>query len=264
MRKSVKILFLILIANLSACEVGNSPLSDSDHSGLLYQVKFGSELYLEYTYNESNQITEEKSKLHYTRHNYQNGKLLSSDYYIDPGMYSSSSYAAEAAMNRKEWVNPTNTKKNNTKTYSHDKDGRIIKSENNLDICEYSYDDNNRISRQTFFHDNERDGYIDYLYDDNDNLVKRLHYWISASGVPELQTTTDYEFDNKHNPYKAFGSLMLPGYYSNTNNITKETYTIHFEVDPFIKKVQITKNTYTYNIQGYPIVKNDSEIYTYY
>ena len=264
MQKSVKILFIILIASLSACEKENSGFINSDHSGLLYQVKFDSELYLEYTYNESNQITEEKSKLHYTRHNYQNGKLLSSDYYIDPGMYSSSSYAVEAAMNRKEWVNPTNTQKNSTKTYSHDKNGRIIKSENNLEICEYSFDDNNRISRQTFYHDNARAGYIDYEYDDNDNLLKRLHYWISASGVPELQTTTLYEFDNKPNPYKYFSSLMIPGRYTNTNNIVKETYQIHFEVDKSINKVQITNNTYTYNLQGYPIVKNDSEIYMYY
>lgn len=255
---------MILIVILSACEKEDSGLIYSNNSGLLYQVNFDSELYYEYTYNDSNQIVEEKSKLHYTMHNYQNGKLISSDYYIDPGMYSSSSYIVESAMNRKEWVYPTNTEKNSTKTYSHDNQGKIIKSENHLRICEYSYDNRNRINRQTFYRDNERTGYIDYIYDDNDNLIKRLHYWILASGDSELQTTTEYEFDNKNNPYKAFNSLMIPGRYTNKNNIIKEKYTIHFDVDQSVDNVQITENTYRYNSQGYPISKNDSETYLYY
>lgn len=264
MRKRIKIICLILIVFLSACDKEDSGLNHSNNSGLIYQVKFDSELYFEYTYNESNQIVEEKSKLHYSKHNYQNGKLISSDYYIDPGMYSSSGAIADSAWNRKEWVNPTNTEKNSTKTYSYDNEGKIIKSENYLGICEYRYDDKNRINRQTFYFDNERTGYIDFIYDDNDNLIKRFHYWILASGEPELQTTTVNEFDNKFNPYKAFNSLMIPGLYTNTNNIIKEAYTIHFEVDQFIDNVQITENSYKYSSQGFPISKNDSEIYIYY
>jgi hypothetical protein len=262
MIKSIKIFCLILIGFLSACEKEDSGLSNN--TGLLYQVKFDNKLYYEYTYNDSNQIVEEKSKLHYTKHNYQNGKLISSDYYIDPGMYSSLSYVVDSAMNRKEWVNPTNTEKNSTKTYSYNDIGEIIKSENYLGICEYSYDDKKRINKQTFYRDNERTGYIDYTYDDNGNLTKELHYWILASGDSELQTTTEYKFDNKHNPYRAFNTIMIPGRYTNTNNIIKETYTIQFEVDQSIDKVQITENTYRYNSQGYPIRKNDSETYIYY
>jgi YD repeat-containing protein len=264
MRQWIKIIYLISIVILSACDKEDSGFVYTNNSGLLYQVKFDSELYYEYTYNESNQIVEEKSKLHYTKHNYQNGKLLLSDYYIDPGMYSSSSYIVDAAMNRKEWVNPTNTEKNSTKTYSYDNNGKLIKSENYLNICEYDYDERGRINRQTFYRENERTGYIDYFYDNNDNLIKRFHYWILASGEPELQTTTVYEFDNKLNPYKAFNSLMIPGQYTNANNIIKETYTIHFEVDHFIEKLQITENSYKYNTQGFPISKNDSEKYVYY
>jgi hypothetical protein len=255
---------LILIFILSACDKEDSGPIYSNNSGLLYQVKFDSKLYYEYTYNNANQIVEEKSKLHYTRHNYQNDKLISSDYYIDPGMYSSSGYIVDLAMNRKEWVNPANTEKNSTTQYSNDNEGRIIKSGNYLEICEYSYDDKNRINRQTFYRDNKGTGYIDFIYDDNDNLIKRLHYWILATGDSELQTTTEYEFDNKHNPYKAFNSLMLPGLYTNTNNVIKETYTVHFDVDQSGNDVQITENTYRYNSQGFPISKNDSETYLYY
>jgi len=173
MIKSIKIICLLLIGFLSACEKEDSGLLNN--TGLLYQVKFDNMLYYEYTYNDSNQIVEEKSKLHYTKHNYQNGKLISSDYYIDPGMYSSSWSVVDSAMNRKEWVNPTNTEKNSTKTYSYNNIGEIIKSENYLGICEYSYDDKNRINRQSFYRDNEQTGYIDYTYDDYGNLIKE-HY----------------------------------------------------------------------------------------
>lgn len=264
MIKSIKIICLILIFTLSACDKEESGLIYSNKSGLLYQVKFDSEIFYEFTYNDLNKIVEEKSKLHYTKHNYQNGNLISSDYYIDPGMYSSSSFIVDSAMNRKEWVNPTNTEKSSTKTYSYNNEGKIIKSYNYLGICEYSYDDKSRINHQTFYRDNECTGYINYIYDVNDNLIKRLHYWILATGDSELQTTTEYEFDNKNNPYKAFNSLMIPGRYTNTNNIIKETYTIHFDVDQSVEKVQITENTYRYNSQGYPISKNDSETYLYY
>ncbi|MFO7657090.1 MAG: hypothetical protein R6W78_08485 [Bacteroidales bacterium] len=264
MIKSIKIICLLLMVILSACDKEDSGLIYRNNSELLYQVKFDSELYYEYKYNDSNQIMEEKSKLHYTKHNYQNGKLISSDYYIDPGMYSSCKSIVDSAMNRKEWVNSTNTEKNSTKTYSYDNEGKIIKFENYLGICEYSYDDKNRINRQTFFRDNERTGYIDYNYDSNNNLTKRLHYWILANGESELQTTTVFEFDNKNNPYKSFNSLMIPGRYTNTNNIIKETYTIHFDVDQSVDNKQITENKYHYNSQGFPISKNESETYIYY
>jgi YD repeat-containing protein len=264
MKKSIMIIFLMQIIFLSACEKENYGLLNSNNLGLLYQVKFDSELYYEYAYNDSYQIVEEKSKYYYTKHNYQNGKLISSDYYVDSGMFSSSNLILDSVMNRKEWVNPVNTEKNSSRTYFHDNKGDIIKSENYQGISEYSYDDRNRINRQTFYRDNERAGYIDYTYDDKDNLKRRLHYWILANGKTELQTTTEYEYDNKYNPYKNFSSLLMPGLYTNTNNIIKETYTIHTVVDQSIDKVQITENKYRYNSHGFPISKNGSETYVYY
>jgi len=264
MKKSMKVICSMLIIFLFACEKDHSELIQNNHAGLLYQVKFDSESFYEFTYNDLNQLVEEKSKWHYTRHNYQNGQLISSDYYYDPGMASSSYQVAMASMNRKEWVNPTNTEKSITNTYSHDKKGNIIQSENDQVICKYSYDEQNRINRQTFYSDNKCNGYNHYTYDDKDNLIKSLDYWILANGEPTLRTTTEYEFDNKHNPYKKLGSFMLPGRSTNSNNIIKETYTLHFEVDKFTDKVQITENSYTYNSEGYPISKNDSEFYIYY
>lgn len=255
---------MLITVLLSSCDTEDSELINSYNSGLLHQIKYGSELCYEYIYNESDQIVEEKSKYHYTKHNYQNGRLISSDHYVDAGMFSSSSYIADSAINRKEWVNPENTEKNSTKFYSYDNKGNLIKSENNLDICEFSYDENGRMTRQTFYHENERTGYFDYTYDENDNLSKKLHYWILNSGVTELQTTTVYEYDSKINPYKAFSTLKIPGEYTNANNIIKETYTINHEVDKYIDKVQITENTYRYNSRGLPVSKNKTETFIYY
>ena len=111
MKAPIKIIGLILLIALSSCEKDELEICNNTDSGLISQVLFDTELFYEYTYNESNQIVEEKSKLHYTKHNYKENKLASSDYYIDPGMYSSCSYIVDSAMNRKEWVNPTNTEK---------------------------------------------------------------------------------------------------------------------------------------------------------
>jgi len=264
MRNGFRIIYLVLLIFISACDKDDSELFSNTEAVLISQVLFDSELYYEYTYNDANQIVEQKSKLHYTKHNYQDGKLISTDYYIDPGMYSSSSYIVDSAMNRKDWVNPTNTDKSSTKTYLYDNNRRLIKSSNYLNVCEYCYDDRDRITCQTFYTDNKKSGYIDFIYDENDNVVEKLKYWILESGLSELQTTTEYEFDNKLNPYKAFYSLILPGKYTNTNNITKEIYTIHFEVDSFVENVQITENVYEYNAQGYPLRKNKTVEYKYY
>ena len=264
MKAPIKIIGLILLIALSSCEKDELEVYNNTDSGLISQVLFDGELFYEYNYNEANQIVEEKSKLHYTKHNYEGEKLVSSDYYIDQGMYSSCSYIVDSAMNRKEWVNPTNTEKNSRKSYFYDNNGKLIKSSNYLNICEFSYNDRDRITRQIFYRDNEKTGYIDFVYDENDNVIKRLHYWILESGQSELQTTTEYEYDNKLNPYKAFNSLILPGRYTNTNNITKEIYTIHFEVDNTVENVQITENVYEYDAQGYPISKNETVEYKYY
>jgi hypothetical protein len=106
-------------------------------------------------------------------------------------------------------------------------------------------------------------GYIDYSYDENGNLVKEVKYNVSAEGIAELMTTTDFEYDNMKNPYKSFRRLMTPGVYTNENNIVKQTYTIHFEVDPSTEKVQVTETSYDYNDKGYPVRVNGTVEYVY-
>ena len=66
-----------------------------------------------------------------------------------------------------------------------------------------------------------------------------------------------------NNPYQSFKRLTNPGVFTNRNNITKETYTLNFDVDPSIEKVQITENSYEYNDMGYPVKVNGMTEYIY-
>ena len=120
-----------------------------------------------------------------------------------------------------------------------------------------------KIIKETGYYNNSLSSYTNYIYDDNGNIIKQLKYFISSSGIAELATTTDYEYDNMHNPFQAFRRLTTPGVFTNPNNITKETYTLNFEVDPSIEKVQITEYSYEYNDQGYPLKVNGLTEYIY-
>ncbi len=68
-------------------------------------------------------------------------------------------------------------------------------------------------------------------------LPGRLKYNLASNGIAELSTTTEYEYDNMHNPYQSFKRLTNPGVFTNRNNIIKETYILNFDVDPSIEKV---------------------------
>ena len=45
--------------------------------------------------------------------------------------------------------------------------------------------------------------------------------------------------------------------------LQKKPYTLNFDVDPSIEKVQITENSYEYNDKGYPIKVNGVTEYVY-
>jgi hypothetical protein len=267
MKKTVFMLLSAFI--LCSCEKENGLVIENTDIPLISKVLIDGVSYYEYTYNDANLLIEEKSKLNYTKHNYNDNNLLSSsEFYMDPGMFSSIFSVVEAAMNRKEWVNPDNTAKNLTQKFEYDGTGQLTRkiyarpSVTSSEYCEFTFD-NDRISRQTMFWQDERTFYIDYSYDQKGNLIKESKYYLPHTGIPELWTTTEYEYDGMHNPYQAFKRLMSPGKFTNPNNIIKETYTIHFEVDQWIQKVQVISNTYEYNDKGYPVKVNGNAEYVY-
>jgi len=262
-------LLLFLAVTLFSCEKDQQLTVENGDIPLISKVLYDGAVSCEYTYNDANLLREEKSKFHYIKHNYNdNNLLLSSEFYWDPAIYSSSSTVIEASMNRKEWVNPGNTAKSLTQTFEYVENGQLGRktydrtSSSNTEYAEFSYADD-RIVRQTLYWQNVISSYIDYEYDERGNLVRESRYNLPSAGVAELSTTTEYEYDNMHNPFLVFRRLMSPGIYTNPNNITRETYTILFEVDQSVEKVQITSNTYEYNNSGYPIKVNGKIGYVY-
>ncbi|MBA7583188.1 hypothetical protein ES708_25129 [subsurface metagenome] len=268
MRKIALMIVFFLI--FFSCEKDKQLIIENTDIPLISKVLIGGEIYKEYSYNSANLLNEEKSKFHYNKYIYNDrNQLITSDIYWDISIASSNSSVFEAAMNRKEWVNPDNTPKSISHTFEYNSKGQLIRktyirpTENYSDFVEFLYEDE-RIIRATGYYNDAISGYTDYIYDDNGNLIKQLRrYHPSSAEIAELSTTTEYEYDNMRNPYQSFKRLMTPGIYTNQNNIIKETYTIHFEVDPWIEKVQITENSYDYNDKGYPIKVNELTEYVY-
>jgi len=204
-----KIIFILVFSLLIiSCEKERPIIIENTDIPLINKVLSDGESVMEYTYNEANLLREEKGKLHYTRHNYNDlNQLTSSDIYMDPAMFSSSMAVIQEAMNRKEWVNPDNTKISLAKSFKYGDNGQVIRviyerpATSNSEFTEFSFE-NDRITRQTMYWQNEISFYIDYLYDERGNLIKESKYHVSTNRSPELWTTTEYELDNKGNPFR--------------------------------------------------------------
>jgi hypothetical protein len=266
--KKIALVFIVSCFFFS-CEKDKPLIIENTDIPLISKVLIGCEIYMEYSYNNANLVTEEKSKFHYTRHTYNDmNQLVTSDFYWDMSIASSNSSVIEAAMNRKEWISPDNTPKSISHSLEYNSENQLIQksyirpSSNIADYQKFLYE-NDRIVRITGYYNNSISNYINYIYDDNGNITKQMKYTVSPAGIAELTTTTEYEYDNMHNPYQSFKRLLIPGIYTNTNNITKETYTINYDVDPSIEKVQITENSFEYNDKEYPIKVNRVTEYVY-
>jgi hypothetical protein len=264
-----KIFYLILIPFmiLGSCVKEKEPQIENENIPLLSKELYSDDLYFEYTYNEANLLKERKTKWSYTYYSYNNdNQLVSYDMYEDLRIASSDWETAQQAMNRTDWVTPENTEISGrgTYSYSHDKLTKVTVARlpsGSKTYVTFEYDLNGRIGKKVFYYNNQPSSFIEYSYDEKGNLILETHKDI-VDGNPVISITEEYEFDDKNNPYKAFKRLMLPGEYTNENNIVKRTMTLFFDVYG-VDKVQVTESTYEYNLQGYPIKKNNMVRYEY-
>ena len=271
--KQIKIFFLFAVYLFLITSCGKEAFLRPEFTGngtLLKGVKIGGETYYEYTSNDAGFVLEEKSKFYYSQHKYNSqNQIIQSDYYWDERIASSSSVVLEEAMQRTEWVNPENTERDTYTSFNYSRSGELQKTTTfriNNDYTSssiFTYNSKGQIKRRTFYSEDKASGYDEYYYDITGNLIKKDRYNILSEGNAELQSTTEYEFDNKSNPYYSFRRLMIPGQNTNLNNITKEIYKLYFEVDGFIDPVQIKEYYYEYNREGYPVKRNDSFEYLY-
>lgn len=271
MKTKILLLVFLIITTFISCNKDDNFEKIGDET-LLKKILIDGEVFNEFTYNYANLILEEKSKYHYTKYIYnRKNQLTQSDHYWDERIASSSSHVLDEMKKRKEWVTPENTEKDVYTIFEYTKTGDLIKStthrinNNYTSYSTFTYNENGKIERRTAHHENKIVLYDNYFYDESGNMIKKVRYGFLANGNNQLGTTTEYEFDNMHNPYLSFsGPIIQSGRNKNPNNIIRKTYTIHFEVDDSIDKIQITEYSYEYNSNGYPTKRNDSFEYIYY
>ncbi|MCX6267059.1 MAG: hypothetical protein NTW16_06840 [Bacteroidetes bacterium] len=233
---------------------------DKPDTPLLRQIYIDSELFSEYTYTIENRISEEKSKYLYVKYFYnKKNQIISSATYLDPSVASSNSDILEAGKLRKEWVNPENSTDRKQTTYEYNTNGQLMKMNELSGYCTFKFDSKNRICSQVFYQNEKINRRVEYRYDKRGNVTEMCNYEIDEYGKPLLVTTHEYEFDHKVNPFKSFGVIMMPGKYTNSNNITEEVYTLNIMVN----QKQITKYYYVYDEKGYPVSVNKNMTYIY-
>lgn len=236
---------------------------------LLKQVLVDNQPTFEYSYTNTKLISEEKSQFDLEQHHYDgNNLLVSTDLYANLDILSTDAAVSASAMTKNEWVTPVSSNKGGSIKYDYNDKEQLIKVtysplSGSSQSSELSYDSNDRINKQVLKWENKETGYIDYSYDTDGNMIEENLYTISSTGAPELSTTTQYEFDNKVNPYRSASRLLTPGITTNTNNIVKVTYTIHLLASMGSDNVQVTKNSYKYNANGYPVSKNGNVTFIY-
>jgi len=256
--------FLFSFSLLLSCSKDSDEFVPPDNQNipLISKEYYLDELVHEYTYNDKNLLFESKGKWNYSVYSYdRENKLLSYDMHDDLGIVSSDWQTAQQSMNRTEWVNPENTEMNGRANYFYINSRLII-----IDVTRfpggvksttaYEYDDKGRISKRIYYYEDQPSAFTEFLYDENGNLIAEIKKEM-IDGVPVLMVKTEYEFDDKNNPYIAFQRLLRPGEYTNKNNIVRRVQTLYFDA-PMVEKIQETNYTYEYNSEGYPIKKNGS------
>jgi len=263
---SLSVLFVLIFLSCKKEELTNV---DSSQVMYLSNLLMDDQSYYQYTYNDSNLVSEESSKFDFTINHYNDkNQLVSSDYYWNNTILSSDVKMIQTALSQGQFITSANGTKGGTFKYEYDNNNNLTKvtctrPSAGSEYSVFSYDENKRIGKQDIYWNNVLTGYIEYQYDGRGNLIKEILYDMSATGVAEHGTTTQYIFDDKQNPYKSFKSLPIPGIYTNRNNITKEIYMIHQDAGQGTEKIVVKENAYEYNINGYPVSKNGNIKYLY-
>jgi len=224
---------------------------------------------MEFAYSSSGLISEEKSWGSYSKYSYNDlDQLVKAEHYYDPALVSSNSHVIEEAQKRTEWANPGNVPKSTTNTFSYSTDGKFAEANFNgangyQSLAKYEFNEKGLVSKDIFYNEGKPSGYLEYQYDGQGNLLRKKHYFTSTDGTTKLSNETEYEYDNKKNPYFPFRKSLTPGRETNKNNITKETYRLYGELPVGVERVQITTHTYEYNDLGYPVKVDDETVYEY-
>ncbi len=257
MKKSL--VFLILPVLFLSCRKNSFDPLPSSEGDKLVSVYYGDEKFYEYQYDAQGRLAIERSKFHYHEFQYHTPfKTVSKKIYLDMGMASSDYRISNKSFNRTEWVNPANTPLYGIQTLNYDKNDRLVRSSALSNRhSEYEYDSEGRISAVKTYNKDVLSMSRQYLYDASGNLIRDDQYSISADGSKVLSSTTEYEYDQKKNPYRYQAPDNIPGSGTNPNNVTRKKYKAYSGYGE-----DVTYN-YAYNGAGYPVSRNDGMRYVY-
>jgi hypothetical protein len=267
MKHKTIFVFILFVLVFYSCKKDELAVTGKTEIMFLSEVLLDDQPYYQYEYNDSNLVSAESSKYDYTVNHYNDkNQLVSSEYYWNNAILKSDAKLIETALSESEMINSANGSKGGSIKYEYSGDqltkATYARPSGGSEYSTFSYDANNRVSKQDLFWNNNETGYIEYQYDFRGNLVKEMLYEMSG-GKAVLTATTKYGFDNKQNPFNSYKSISLPGINTNRNNIVKEICTVYPANGQGSEKVQTTVNTYEYNINGYPIAKNGDTKYIY-
>lgn len=269
MRSGTIALCILFVVAMLSCQKDELSVADNTEVMYLSDVLLNEQPYFHYAYNDSDLVIGESSKLDYRVHRYNEmNQLVSSDYYWNKSIMGSDPGVIETTLSQGDFITSATGTNGGTLKYEYN-NNQLTKAiftrpqSGSFEYSVFKYNEINRIGRQILLWNDLETGYIDYSYDFKGNLIKETLYDISETGVAELSTTTRYLFDSKHNPYRSFKGMMIPGIFTNYNNIIKEVYTAHIRAGQGEDKAQVTENTYEYNTNGYPVSKNGNIKFLY-
>jgi hypothetical protein len=255
--KNLFLLSFIFIAFLS-CNKEKSANPCTDNS-LIRKVKSGDFELQQLTYNGNCQIYESIEPYVYTKYSYdQSGRLTKAEQAVSLGLSCSMLPGASG----EKVIDPRKAKISIYSVFEYDSSGRlqtksdyyINDSPQLLSVNKYEYIGNQIVKLNIVNPDNSLEQYDSYTYDNKGNIVRDDNYMVSNGTEATLSRSTEYEFDDRINPFFIFALTGEPGLNTNSNNITKETTTYY---NAGTEYQNIIEYQIEYNTAGYPVKIND-------
>lgn len=172
--------------------------------------------------------------------------------YYDTYEYNNAGYVSKSI----EWDGTT---QEGYDLYTYNSDGRLTRRESYYDngtglvldvIRTYEYDSNKRLIRKNYYEASAPtviDEYSIYSYPSATTARETNYYDMNGDGTLELNSTTDYTFDDKKSPQLLLG-IAYDDEFISEHNTTKEVHTYPNGQNPS----RTYTYTYEYNAQGFP------------
>jgi hypothetical protein len=256
------LLYLFVCLVFYACNK-NSTDNGCHDSTLMKQVKLGGNTTQQITYNSNCLVKESIGQFAYKKYIYDDqNKLTKTEEALTLDL--TSCFIPVDSMNI-NYSDPRKAKITQYSTLEYNKNGMLVKKLNyfinngNDELISYSaYEySNNLISKTNLY--NPQDlliSYNEYRYDGNGNMSEEKYFLVEGGINATLLVSYTYEFDDKNNPLIIFKAEGIPGIFTNTNNILKETL-VNYSGSSEYKNV--TQNVLEYNNSGYPVKVNDQD-----